>query len=111
MTAHNRADKMCVKCLRTLEDKAYEMPSPLGRLPHCLTCALRYLPLLKKSLIICLIVGAVLTAINQGNFIVEGDFQSAMAWKIPLTYMVPFTVATTGGILNARATVHAHTQP
>ena len=108
MTAHSRSDLTCVRCRRTLEDKTYEMPSPSGRLPHCLSCAVRYRPLLKKSLIICLIVGTVLTAINQGNFIVTGDFQSAMAWKIPLTYAVPFAVATTGGILNARASVRGH---
>ena len=97
MTPHSPADKLCVRCRRALEDKAYEMPSPSGRLPHCLICALRYPPLLKKSLIICLIVGTLLTAINQGNFIVTGDFQVDMAWKIPLTYSVPFIVATIGG--------------
>jgi hypothetical protein len=79
MTAHSHADQICVKCRRPLEDKTYEMPSPSGRLPHCLGCALRCRPLLKKSLIIYLIVGTVLTAINQGNFIVAGDFQAAMA--------------------------------
>ena len=70
-------------------------------------CALRFPPLLKKSLVICLLVGTLLTAINQGNFIASGDFQPAMAWKIPLTYAVPFLVATTGGLLNARARVRA----
>ncbi|NQW17296.1 MAG: nitrate/nitrite transporter NrtS [Chloroflexi bacterium] len=107
MTAHNPVDALCKRCGRTLDHQAYEMPSPAGRLPHCLRCALRYPPLLKRSLVICLIIGTLLTAINQGNFIVAGDIQIAMAWKIPLTYAVPFGVATTGGILNARADAHA----
>ena len=84
---------------------SYELPSERGRLPHCLFCALRFPPLLRKSLVICLLVGTVLTAINQGNFILAGEFQWAMAWKIPLTYAVPFIVATTGGLLNARAAI------
>ena len=105
MMAHSRSDQTCVKCRRTLEYRTYQMPSPSGRLPHCLGCAVRYQPLLKKSLIICMVVGTILTAINQGNFIVTGDFQTAMAWKIPLTYTVPFIVATTGGILNAQEAV------
>ena len=81
------------------------MPSERGRLPHCLMCAVRFPPLLKRSLVICLLVGTLLTAINQGNFILAGDFQLAMAWKIPLTYAVPFGVATTGGLLNARSAI------
>ncbi|MCH8223455.1 MAG: nitrate/nitrite transporter NrtS [Chloroflexi bacterium] len=68
-------------------------------------CAVRFPPLLKRSLVICLLVGTLLTAINQGNFLVSGDFQLAMAWKIPLTYAVPFGVATTGGLLNARSAI------
>ncbi|MCH7735014.1 MAG: nitrate/nitrite transporter NrtS [Chloroflexi bacterium] len=68
-------------------------------------CAVRFPPLLKRSLVICLLVGTLLTAINQGNFILAGDFQLAMAWKIPLTYAVPFGVATTGGLLNARSAI------
>ena len=81
------------------------MPSERGRLPHCLMCAVRFPPLLKRSLVICLLVGTLLTAINQGNFILAGDFQLAMAWKIPLTYAVPFGVATSGGLLNARSAI------
>lgn len=68
---------------------------------------MRFPPMLKRSLVVCLVVGTLLTAINQGNFIVSGDFQAAMAWKIPLTYAVPFIVATIGGLLNARAQVAA----
>ena len=70
-------------------------------------CAVQFRPMLKRSLVVCLIVGTVLIAINQGNFLVTGDLQPAMAWKIPMTYAVPFIVATVGGLMNARADVRS----
>lgn len=45
----------------------------------------------------CLIVGAILTAINQGDRLVRGEIDGAMAWKIGLTFLVPFVVATISG--------------
>jgi len=58
--------------------------------------------LVRRSLIVAAIVGSILTAINQGNVILAGDFPASLYWKIPLTYVVPYCVATTGAILNAR---------
>ncbi len=95
----------CENCQRELAATSYELATKRGRLPYCLMCALKWPPLMKRSLVICLLVGTLVTAINQGNFIVSGDIQQAMAWKIPLTYMVPFVVATTGGLLAARAMI------
>ena len=68
----------CENCQRELTATAYELPTERGRLPRCLFCALRFPPLLRKSLVICLLVGTVLTAINQGNFILAGEFQWAI---------------------------------
>jgi hypothetical protein len=78
------------------------MRAGVGGVERCLRCALLYPPLLRRSLVIALIVGTILTAINQGNIIVAGHFPPVLYWKIPLTYCVPFCVATTGAILNAR---------
>lgn len=78
------------------------MRAGAGSVERCLRCALLYRPLLRRSLAISLIVGTILTAINQGNLIVQGILPVALAWKIPLTYCVPFCVAMTGAILNAR---------
>jgi hypothetical protein len=69
---------------------------------RCLRCALAHGPLVRRSLIVALIVGTILTAINQGNIILRGDFPDSLYWKVPLTYVVPYCVATTGAILNAR---------
>jgi len=63
---------------------------------------LLYRPLVRRGLIIALIVGTILTAINQGNLMVQGTFPAALAWKIPLTYLVPFCVATWGALGAAR---------
>lgn len=106
MTAALRKEPAtCARCNRELRSAAYELLLNTARAPHCLRCAVQFRSMLKRSLVVSLIVGTLLTAINQGNFILSGDFQTAMAWKIPLTYAVPFIVTTTGGLLNARTDV------
>ena len=93
----------CNRCGRELKGAVYEMRSQEGLLARCLLCTLMYRSLVIRSLVICLVVGTVLTAINQGNVLLQGDFPMALAWKIPLTYAVPYCVATAGAILNARS--------
>jgi hypothetical protein len=61
-----------------------------------------YRPLLRRSLSIALVVGSVLVAINQGDALLSGHWERALAWKVPLTYLVPFVVATWGALLNSR---------
>lgn len=51
-------------------------------------------PVIKRSLGVTVIVGTILTAINQGDVILAG--QMPVIWKTVLTYMVPFCVATYG---------------
>jgi hypothetical protein len=57
---------------------------------------------LRRSLRIAAIIGSVLLAINQGDALVAGQLQSSLAWKIPLTFAVPFIVATWSGLSNSR---------
>ena len=47
-------------------------------------------------------MGTVLVAINQGDALLAGRWQAALAWKVPLTYLVPFLVATWGALVNSR---------
>ena len=68
----------------------------------CFRCALLHWPMLKRSLVAALVVGTVLTALNQGDLIVSGSWNNAMLWKIPLTYCVPFMVATYGALTNSK---------
>ena len=94
----------CARCGVELR-RPFEMRSARGASEErCFRHALVYQPMVRRSLIIALIVGTILTAINQGNLIVQGDFPLDLAWKVPLTYCVPYLVATTGALLNARST-------
>jgi hypothetical protein len=74
----------------------------LAGLPRCLWCFLRYRPMLKRSLLTALVVGTILTAINQGTVLADGNFPAELYWKVPLTYCVPFCVATWGALINSR---------
>jgi hypothetical protein len=51
-------------------------------------------PVLKRSLAVSAIVGTILCAINQGDAILAGE--TPVIWKVILTYIVPFCVATYG---------------
>ena len=58
--------------------------------------------MLRRSLVASAVVGTVLTLLNQGDAIILGQMTVALAWKIPLTYCVPFLVATYGALSNSR---------
>ncbi len=49
-----------------------------------------------------IVVGTALTAINQGTLLLDGQFPPDLLWKVPLTYCVPFCVATWGALSNSR---------
>jgi hypothetical protein len=74
----------------------------LGAEQRCLVCALRYRPLLKRSALTALVVGTILVAINQGGILLSGVLPATLVWQIPLTYLVPFGVATWGALSNTR---------
>jgi hypothetical protein len=48
----------------------------------------------RRSLIVALVIGSVLNAINQGPEIFSGHWP--VWWKLILTYFVPFAVASYG---------------
>jgi hypothetical protein len=54
--------------------------------------------MLRRSGLIALIVGTVLTAINQGDILLAGHWAPGLVLKVPLTYAVPFLVATLGAL-------------
>lgn len=55
----------------------------------------------KKAIFTALVVGTILTAINHGDVIVTG--LAPPAWKVVLTYCVPYCVTTWGAITGKRA--------
>ena len=58
--------------------------------------------MLKTSFKTSLVVGTLLVALNQGDIILSSNFPTALFWKIPLTYVVPFCVASWGALSNAK---------
>jgi|TARA_B100000678_G_scaffold205973_1_gene173553 uncharacterized membrane protein YiaA len=50
---------------------------------------------------VALVVGSLLTLLNQGDILFAGSWKAALYWKIPVTYCVPFCVATYGALSNA----------
>ena len=65
-------------------------------------CGPRHGPMLRRSAIVAVIVGTILTFLNQGDTLLAGEWNNALYWKIPLTYCVPFLVATYGSLAAAR---------
>lgn len=61
---------------------------------RCLWHALAYPPLVRTALVTAIVVGTILTAINQGNVLLGGHLPGPLYWKIPLTFCVPYCVAT-----------------
>lgn len=55
----------------------------------------------RHCIVVCLIVGTVLTLINQGDVIVAGEAPNLV--KVGLTYVVPYLVATYGAVTAKRA--------
>ncbi len=49
---------------------------------------------IKRSTKVGLIVGSILTLINQGYDLLGGVVTPEMIWQIPLTYCVPYCVST-----------------
>ncbi len=103
MSLESATAAACGRCEGELAGAVYEMRALEGKVARCLACALIYGPLVRRSAFVALVVGTLLVAINQGNVILGGDASLALAWKVPLTYAVPYCVATFGAILNARA--------
>ena len=68
----------------------------------CWRCAFRDIRTLRRSLLASALVGSIILAINQGDLLLSGQWSSTFAWKIPLSYLTPFVVATWGALSNAR---------
>ena len=93
----------CMRCGKPLGERpAFQFQTTGGRIHRCLRCSLVYAPMLRRSSAVAVIVGTVLVGINQGDVIVHGLLPASLLWKVPLTYAVPFAVATVGALLSSR---------
>ncbi len=98
----NPSSHRCDSCGRSPAGWLFLFRVGAGEVRKCGRCALRHPPLLKRSLGIAAVVGTVLLAINQGDLLLSARWPRALVWKVPLTYLVPFVVATWGALLNGR---------
>ncbi len=71
--------------------------------PLCLVCAVLYRPVLRRAVWIALIVGTILTIINQGDVLLAGAVTPLVVAKILLTYAVPYSVSTFSALSANRA--------
>ena len=85
-----------------LKDPAADGAETVSMTHKCVGCAIQHRPMLRRSLTVALVVGTVLTVLNQGDIFFAGNWQDPLYWKIPLTYSVPFCVATYGALSNGR---------
>jgi len=103
---HEQSLPTCYKCNRILtlgEGNIFKSTNPSSEpITKCRSCALMHIPMLKKSAITAIVVGSILTVLNQGDLILSGGITITLLWKVPLTFMVPFCVATFSGLANTR---------
>jgi Mg/Co/Ni transporter MgtE len=60
-------------------------------------------PVVKRSLLIALVVGCILSFANQYDAFARHEFTTRLGVKVFLNFIVPFTVATLSAIFNRRA--------
>jgi hypothetical protein len=58
---------------------------------------------LRRTLTIAIVVGTILTAINLGDVILQGEATSTTLAKAALNYVVPFIVSNLGLLAGARS--------
>ncbi len=114
MKVRGQAMETCQRCHKELNDSLSFSFRPMAAKPlvedasgpaptiKCLPCSLLHLPMLKRSAVASLVVGTILTLLNQGDLLLSLQWSGALYWKIPLTYCVPFLVATYGALTNNR---------
>ena len=100
----------CERCDRNYGEGwsfAFKRPVPEGAaddgvIIKCSRCAMLHRPMLRRSLLVAVAVGTILTLLNQGDILFTGSWNSALYWKVPLTFCVPFCVASYGALSNSR---------
>lgn len=50
--------------------------------------------ILRRSLPTAMVVGTILTAVNQSGAMMEGTFRPRDLWKVAMNFLVPLSVAT-----------------
>jgi len=59
-----------------------------------------------RALLVALVVGSILIAINQGDVLLSGQVTSTTLWKLILTPLVPYLVSTHSSVAALRQLQH-----
>ena len=96
------SDAHCASCGVDLEQRsAWAIRTRIGVALKCTRCSFIDRALLARSASVAAVVGTALVALNQGDQLLPGAFPWSTSWyKLPLTYLVPFCVATYGALSN-----------
>ena len=82
------------------------LPAQVNEIAKCILCALLHPPMLRRSMLAAALVGTMQTLVNQGDVLLDvfssGQWAYPLFWKIPLTYSIPFGVATFGALTICR---------
>ena len=90
-------------CGTSIGGGGYDLRKPGGVEHRCFSSSVRYQPMLWRSTKVALVVGTILTVLNQGDQLAGLATRSSwLWWKVGLTYLVPFCVATFGSLANAK---------
>jgi hypothetical protein len=90
------ATVLCARCRRAVQT-SFEMSGPTTL---CFRCALRHPPLVRRAALTALVVGSILTTINQLDVLLSAPSARVFA-KVGLTYLVPYCVTAWGALSNA----------
>ena len=104
-TNRKTSEGRCFRCNAEVSDgRSFRFNSSEcgGGILKCFRCGLRHTPILKRSFRVAVVVGTILTLLNQGDALIMGRVNDSLMWKIPLTYCVPFVVATYGALASNR---------
>jgi len=65
--------------------------------------ALRFVtrrPVLRRNLLVALVVGSILSLVNQVDLVLRGELTLGLLVKVAFNYLVPFIVASIGAALS-----------
>jgi hypothetical protein len=95
MTAHNPGTPAPLHCDRG-DNRTARFRFTRGSQDNarCFRHAVTFRPIVRTAILTSLVVGSVLTLINHGDALLAGDPSAQLLWKLPLTYAVPYSVAT-----------------
>lgn len=65
----------------------------------------------RKALPIAMVVGVVLSAVNQGDVILAGDSTTGTWIRVAINFVVPYVVASVGYLSGRRRTTPGEPQP